>query len=255
MNYCIVHQMKFFTLLFISMLALSSCEKDDSAEDNKNNNNNNNNQQSNACGTTTTVTDIDGNTYKVISTGNFCWMAENLRVTKFNNGTPIPHKPTSQDWYDADGAAWCYLNNDPNTEEKYGKMYKGHTIQLANDNSLNICPEGWRLPTWTELQSFVKNDLEGPSKEEKANEVKSTSDWDGTQGNNSTGFNAYPGGYRDGGSISKFVYVGELVQFMTSYISGSASTQITTLRLTDDDVTLGDVSVFDGAYCRCIKDK
>ena len=35
------------------------------------------------------VTDIDGNTYLVVRLGSQCWMRENLRVTRFADGTNI----------------------------------------------------------------------------------------------------------------------------------------------------------------------
>lgn len=45
-----------------------------------------------------TLEDIDGNIYEWIVIGDLRWMTENLRVTKFRDGTLIPKAENSTDW-------------------------------------------------------------------------------------------------------------------------------------------------------------
>ena len=44
------------------------------------------------------VTDIAGNTYKTVTIGNQIWMAENLKVTKYNDGSIIPNITERNNW-------------------------------------------------------------------------------------------------------------------------------------------------------------
>jgi uncharacterized protein (TIGR02145 family) len=103
-----------------------------------------------------TVTDIDGNIYHTVKIGNQTWMVENLKVTRYTDGTPIPHVTSAADWIalgdnDTD-AAWCYYNNGDDT---YGVLY---TWAAAKGN---ICPPGWHIPTdaeWKELEIVLGMD-------------------------------------------------------------------------------------------------
>lgn len=61
------------------------------------------------------VSDIDGNIYETIVIGPYVLLKKNYRVTRFTNGTPIPHITDGALWMaDSDGA-YCFFNNDPNT--------------------------------------------------------------------------------------------------------------------------------------------
>ena len=54
--------------------------------------------------------------YNTVQIGEQEWMAENLNVSHFKNGDPIPEARTEEDWYKAaeeKQPAWCYYNNDP----------------------------------------------------------------------------------------------------------------------------------------------
>ena len=100
------------------------------------------------------VNDIDGNFYKTVHIGEQEWMAENLKVSKFNNGSALQNLSDGNLWRNTTSSAFCYYNNEYVNNETYGKLYNGYTIS----NNLNICPEGWRIPNendWEELELYV----------------------------------------------------------------------------------------------------
>jgi uncharacterized protein (TIGR02145 family) len=100
------------------------------------------------------VSDIDGNTYKTIQIGTQSWMAENLRTSKFNDGTSIPLVESKADWNNQVTAGYCWYNNDPATYKYiYGALYSWDA-----SGSGRLCPTGWHVPSdeeWTALESFV----------------------------------------------------------------------------------------------------
>jgi uncharacterized protein (TIGR02145 family) len=90
---------------------------------------------------TSTVTDIDGNVYKTVKIGDQWWMAENLAVTHFNNGSNL-------DFYalDAADSLWANAVNPSYTvinDSLFGYLYNFSVIE----NTQNIAPEGWHVPT------------------------------------------------------------------------------------------------------------
>lgn len=96
-----------------------------------------------------TVTDIDGNVYKTVVIGYQEWMAENLKVTKYNDGDEIFYSFESFQWRHLNKGAWCYYNNDSTKNNIYGKLYNQHTFK-----SNKLCPIGWNVPTkddWNNL--------------------------------------------------------------------------------------------------------
>ena len=100
------------------------------------------------------ITDVDGNSYKTVYIGTQQWMAENLRVSKYNNGDLIPFIPDSAQWAFRASEAWCYPNNDINNNIPYGKLYNLYTVV----DSRKICPVGWHVSTdneWTILSNYL----------------------------------------------------------------------------------------------------
>jgi len=60
-----------------------------------------------------TMTDYDGNIYDTVKIGDQVWMAENLMVTHYNDGTPIPNVTNNTTWDELTTGAYCWYNNDP----------------------------------------------------------------------------------------------------------------------------------------------
>jgi len=140
-----------------------------------------------------TVTDIDGFTYHQIVIGNQVWLKENLRTTKFNDGTPI---------LIADKATWAGLVADTVTPAMgilHDSVY--YNWQVANTPNKNPCPAGFRVPSkaeWGVLAAFAGGTLNGDATawENCASKLKSVA----AGGTDDFGFKGELLGARDGGS-------------------------------------------------------
>ena len=166
------------------------------------------------------LTDPDGNTYTTVIIGNQEWTVENLRSTKYADGTDIPNVTDNTDWAGLSTPAYCWMNN--NSAQGYGALYNWWVVDPANPKQ--IAPEGWRVPTdadWTALENYlIANgyNWDGSTTGNKIGKAVASSggEWEswedvGTVGNdqesnNSTGFSALPGGYR--GNLGHFSTVG-----------------------------------------------
>lgn len=141
------------------------------------------------------VTDIDGNTYKSIIIGNQEWIAENLKVTTYNDGSSIPNVANSSQWNSLYSGAYRYYKDDKTTYASlYGAYYNWYAV-----NTGKLCPTGWHVPSdseWMELIDFLQTDGHGGN---EAVAIKSTTGWliyNGLDGNGTDdyGFNAVGGG-------------------------------------------------------------
>ena len=69
-------------------------------------------------------TDTDGNHYAVVQIGSQLWMQENLKTTKYRDGTDIPNVTDSATWANLTTGAYCNFHNLPEEGEKYGWLYR-----------------------------------------------------------------------------------------------------------------------------------
>ncbi len=98
------------------------------------------------------VIDIDGNSYDVVIIGGQSWMAKNLRVTKLNDGSPIPLTEDGPTWGGLTSAGFCWYNNNPSDKNPYGALYNWYTVDTKK-----LCPVGWHVPSATEWQTLINN--------------------------------------------------------------------------------------------------
>jgi uncharacterized protein (TIGR02145 family) len=160
--------------------------------------------------------DVDGNAYETIKIGEQIWTKENLQVEKFRNGDIIKQAKTKEEWKKAAEAgepAWCYAENDPSNEKKYGKLYNWYAV----NDSLELAPEGWHIPSdqeWMEMENVLKG------RNVAGDKLKSIKGWgEKSKGNNESGFNGLPGGAR---SFDKPVNYGqkESIEFFNVHNAG-----------------------------------
>jgi uncharacterized protein (TIGR02145 family) len=185
------------------------------------------------------VTDQDGNTYNYLTYGDQVWTVENAEMVSYRDDTPIPQVTDATEWQNLTTGAWCYYDNDPTKP----RLYNWYAVMGIHDNDENtpnkeFAPEGWHVPTdaeWTTLEEYlIANgyNYDGTTEGNKiAKAMASTIGWNsltstGAVGNdqsinNSSGFNAFPEGFRNDGS---FINEGNFTIFWSSteYTSNGA---------------------------------
>ena len=105
------------------------------------------------------IKDAEGNTYKTVFIGTQQWMAENLKVSKYSDGTTIPNITDNTQWENNNTGAWCYYKNaDESNNTKYGKLYNWYAVSPTTNGNKNVCLTGWHVPTdaeWTVLTDYL----------------------------------------------------------------------------------------------------
>ncbi len=146
------------------------------------------------------VMDTDGNVYQSVKIGSQLWTAENLKVTHYRSGDEIPNVTDNTAWYDLSTGAYCNYDNNTEYVDTYGRLYNWYAV----NDSRNIAPTGWHVPTDTEWQILVdhlggKYVAVGKLKEDGCVHWNSPN----TGADNESGFTALPGGFRySGGNFS-----------------------------------------------------
>lgn len=216
------------------------------------------------CGSST-ISDIDGNSYNTVLIGTQCWTKENLKVTKYNDGTLIPDSTSSTWGTAAIGARTGYVAAGvSNYVGTFGYLYNWY----AATDSRKICPAGWHVPTdseWTSLIKFIDPsasvNVTGPQSNTAGGNLKSTSSlWSNvtppSPGTDNYGFSALPGGFRSNpptnffgiSGITYFWSTGEFIPVIAGlgWVRSLDATNSIVLRVPGNKTS--------GASVRCLKD-
>ncbi len=166
------------------------------------------------------MTDYDGNVYETVLIGNQCWMKENLKVTHYRNGDPIPNVTDDAEWPYLTTGAYCNYLNDEFWVSYIGRLYNWHAVVDAR----GIAPVGWHVPTdeeWKQLEMYLgmsptDADAEGWRGTDEGGKLKEseTLSWNSpnTGATNESGFTALAAGWR----YASFFGLGETARFWTT---------------------------------------
>lgn len=204
----------------------------------------------------TTVTDADGNIYDLVTIGSQVWIGQNLKTTKYNDGTAIPvigDDPVNA-WSNLATGACCWYGNDESKNGPvYGALYNWHAVKTGK-----LCPDGWHVPTkddWTRLSFALEGSLYAGGKLKEADTIH----WAGAPpdspqypiASNESGFTALPGGSRSGTAFSG------LRDYGVWWSSTSDNTEYAwgfNLYSSSEATKLNSFSIKDGFSVRCLRD-
>lgn len=148
-----------------------------------------------------TVSDIEGNEYRTVKIGNQTWMAENLKSTKYADGTPIPFGNDRLEEFGKFYYIHTYSSNLLRMKEIYGLLYswEAATRLAPGGSKLNgvqgVCPNGWHIPSYSEITGLITF-LGGPLQAGKKLKEAGIAHWHGNPLNasNESGFSALGAG-------------------------------------------------------------
>ena len=150
------------------------------------------------------ATDIDGNSYPLVKIGNQFWFQENLKTSKYNDGTLITEVTDNTEWSNLTTGAWCNYNNNISYDSIYGKLYNWYAVETGK-----LCPLGFHVPTdeeWTLLTDYLGGESVAGGKLKEVGTVHWNSPNEGAT--DEVGFTALPGGCSDSGSFGTVRYAG-----------------------------------------------
>ena len=208
------------------------------------------------------ITDVEGNSYKTVYIGTQQWMGENLKTSKYSDGSSIQNITDNGQWSNNTTGAWCYYNNDVANNAKYGKLYNWYAVSRSWNGDKNICPTGWHLPTaeeWIVLSDYLGGETVAGGKMKDVGLTNWSSP--NTGATNISLFTALPGACRMG-SDGLFYYIDTGNWWSTTWgyaVDASNSSLIKTFIPNPND-NISNTAIYYGNYkkngfsVRCLMD-
>jgi uncharacterized protein (TIGR02145 family) len=206
-----------------------------------------------------TIIDIDGNIYSTALIGDYWWMTENLKSTRFNDGSIIQCVKDQSIWLTLDSSAYCYYQNNVNYADTLGFLYNWFAV-----NSGKLCPSGWRIPAdndWIQIEGTADTKYNvndsiwkklGLRGFDAGQRLKSVKGWrKGVTGTDDLGFSALPGGER----LKRFYAGGSSGFWWTSTEASASSAYYRSLIYSFEQVARDTHPKRMGFSVRCIKNK
>jgi uncharacterized protein (TIGR02145 family) len=200
-------------------------------------------------------------------------MAENLKTTKYNDGTAIYNRTDNTEWALLTTGAYSDYNNTPSNSITYGRLYNWYAIdndtitKMASNGGKNVCPTGWHMPSdaeWTILNDYLSNNGYGygGSGPYIAKSIAATSGWvtspmagnvgNDQASNNSSGFTGLPSGYRN--NVGIFNLLGNTCYWWISATISTFYAYARGLENLSSGFGMDSHSKRDGLSVRCVKD-
>jgi uncharacterized protein (TIGR02145 family) len=184
------------------------------------------------------------------------WMAKNLDVDTYRDGTPIPQVTSPAAWAGLTTGAWCSYNNDPILGATYGKLYNWYAV----NDPRGLAPAGWHIPSDVEMSQLI-NCLGGnstPGIMQIFSQVslklkeQGTLNWgmSNLASTNSSGFTALPSGIRTSGGSFQNLNAQTLFWSATPFNNNAWDI----LLYNYDNLSFGAALKGNGCSVRCVKD-
>ena len=194
-----------------------------------------------------TVRDIDGNEYHIVKIGTQVWMGENLKTTKFNDGSSISLVSYNAEWENLNSDGFCWYDNDSiSYKNAYGALYNWNAI-----NTGKLAPIGWHVASdedWATLITYLGGDTVAGGKLKE----KGTSHWavPNIGATNESGFTGIPGGYRQ--TDGKFFEIGQSLNLWSSTNATSDNDYFRGIGYNYKSITRGTYNKRCGFSVRCV---